>query len=274
MNPMRAVMSGLSAANLLAVSVALRNRASLREYISGVHKLYRQISRLGLPSRSPIEFLFETGRAKFRPESRMQIPPILHGGGGTATDELIYLAAVAHVLQPRLVFEIGTFTGLTTSLFILNSAPGARIISVDLPPNVDVSNCDYIGTDQDLVRNRRVGYYTQLLGLADRYEQWLCDSMEIDPEPLVDTVELGFIDGAHALPYVRNDTEKMARMITDGGIVLWHDYGGIGEFRPLSVYLEELASLAPVWLIPQTSTAWCIGANLKEAIKRGKQGVH
>jgi hypothetical protein len=83
---------------------------------------------------------------------------------------------------------------------------------------------------------------------------------------LAGTVDLGFIDGAHALPYVVSDTQKMAAMIQDKGLVLWHDYGGVGEFRLLSEYLEKLAAAAPVWRIPRTSTAWCLDADLKKAI--------
>lgn len=263
MNP---ILSGLTAVNGLAVSVALRNKASLREYLSKVLRAYRDSVGAGLPCKSPIQFLFETGAAVFRPETRIQFPAILHGGGGTATEELMYLAAVAQVLQPRVVFEIGTFTGLTTSLFILNAAAGARVITVDLPPDEDVSSRGYIGTDADLVRQRKVAHYVSVLGLADRYEQWFCDSTKIDPKPLAGQVDLGFIDGAHALSYVTSDTVNMAKMIRDTGIVLWHDYGGVGEFRPLSEYLEKLGTKAPMWRIERTSLAWCLGADLKKAV--------
>jgi predicted O-methyltransferase YrrM len=177
------------------------------------------------------------------------------------------------MLQHHVVFEIGTFTGLTTSLFILNSAPGARIISVDLPPDEDVSNHGYIGTDEHLVKTRKVGHYTSVLGIADRYEQWFCDSRQIDPEPLRESVDLAFIDGAHALPYVMSDTEKVGRMIRDNGVVFWHDYGGVGEFLPLTQYLESLSKAAPLWVIPGTSTAWCLGSDLKKALGQRKVRV-
>jgi hypothetical protein len=84
-------------------------------------------------------------------------------------------------------------------------------------------------------------------------------------------VDLGFIDGAHALPYVINDTEKMARMIADTGMVLWHDYGGVGDFRPLTDYLEQLGAHAPVYRIPLTTSAWCLGRDLKTALRALKR---
>ena len=52
-----------------------------------------------------------------------------------------------------------------------------------------------------------------------------------DPEPHASSVDLAFIDGAHTDDYVRNDTEKIARMMRPGGLVFWHDYGGKGRFR-------------------------------------------
>jgi hypothetical protein len=56
------------------------------------------------------------------------------------------------------------------------------------------------------------------------------------------SVELGFIDGAHSRPHVDNDTRKMAIMMSERGLVFWHDYGGGGRFRELTMYLEELAA--------------------------------
>jgi hypothetical protein len=265
------LLSGVAALNGFTVMLSMRSgTAAAREYLSKVTKAFRDVSGAGLRVKSPVNYLHESGAVPFSPDTRIQIPSILYGGGGTAVEELVHLAAVARLLRPRVVFEIGTFTGLTTSLFILNAAEGARVISVDLPPDADADNEDYIGFDNELVKIRKVGHYAAQLGLRDRYEQWFCDSMTLDPTPLAGQVELGFIDGAHALPYVVNDTRKMGVMIADHGMVLWHDYGGVGEFRPLAKYLERLADYAPVWRIPATTTAWCMGRDLKKALALAK----
>jgi Methyltransferase domain len=89
----------------------------------------------------------------------------------------------------------------------------------------------YIDTDIDLVRRRPLARYIHELGLESRRQQILSDSKEFDPTPHEGTVEFGFSDGAHSHEYVKNDTEKMLRMITDRGIVMWHDYGGKGRGR-------------------------------------------
>lgn len=253
-----------AAGNWLSVLVAIRRPGELPAFVSSIWKKYREITGAGLPARDPLTFLFESGAVPFDPDIRIQFPPVLHGGGGTRQEELLCLAAVARVLSPVCVFEIGTFTGLTTALFILNS-PTARVISLDLPPDAIPAE-DYIERDVHLVQERKTGHYLQVLGLADRYEQMLEDSMKFDPALLANTVELGFIDGSHALRYVVNDTEKMARMITDRGLVFWHDYGGIGEARELAAYLESLAAKAPIYQVAGTSLAWATGKALKSAL--------
>ena len=77
-------------------------------------------------------------------------------------------------------------------------------------------------------------------------------------------MELGFIDGAHALEYVRNDTEKMAIVMADRGLVFWHDYGGKGSFRPLAQYLEGLADRIAIYRIAGTSLAWSPASELRK----------
>lgn len=100
------------------------------------------------------------------------------------------------------------------------------------------------------------------LGLKHRYTQILHDSLSFDPSAYEGKIELGFIDGGHSLSHVRNDTEKMAVMAADRGIVFWHDYGGLGEFLPLTRYLEDLSKSIPIYRIPEMSLAWAAMGDL------------
>ena len=264
----RALAAGLAAVNGFSLSLALRRRSELRSYLSAVTRRYYDAIAFGLPGKFPLAHLEERGVIPFDASRRVQLPTVLHGGGGTSTEEVVHLASLAAVLQPKCILEIGTFTGLTTVAFILNSPPETRIISMDLPPDADVSDKDYIGSDVKLVERRRVGHFVHVLGLVHRYEQLLCDSTQFDPEPLAGQVDLAFIDGSHALPYVINDTEKVASMLSDEGLVLWHDYSGVGVFRPLAAYLEALGRRAPIYRIPDTTLAWAMARDLKTALGR------
>jgi hypothetical protein len=188
------------------------------------------------------------------------------GTRSTSIAESLILATATRVLGPRKVFEIGTFDGCATTLFILNSPPGAEIITLDLPPQStreEGTFRGYIEDDVDAVMERQLGSYPRALGLEGRYVQLLGDSMAFDPEPHRDTVELGFIDGAHSYEYVKSDTEKMAVMVAERGLVFWHDYGGKGSYRPLASYLETLGRKVPVHRIRDTSLAWASARDLR-----------
>lgn len=90
--------------------------------------------------------------------------PAHHSGGGMAFDELVYLARAVRVLKPTTIFEIGTYNGLTTAVFILNSEPTARIFTLDLPP--DSSATSVLSGDGSLVASRQLLSTTKALGLS------------------------------------------------------------------------------------------------------------
>lgn len=179
-------------------------------------------------------------------------------------DELVFIARAVKVLQPRVIFEMGSYKGLTTSVFILNSDPEAQVLTLDLPPNPAESAV--LSADKELVADRSLVSTTKALGLS-RYTQLLCDSMKFDPTPYADTVDLGLVDAAHDLIHVQNDTLKMAKMMSNRGLVFWHDYGGKGPLRPLASYLEHLARKCRLYRIHGTSLAWGHAHELKAALR-------
>jgi len=220
----------------------------------------------GLPARDPISFLLEQRPTESPRKERLEMPARLTDAGGTSVGELAILAAVTRLLQPRCVFEIGTFNGRTTSVFLMNAPAEARVYSLDLPPDTKPNSEAMIDSDCRLVERRRLAAYVYEHGLEARFEQLLGDSMAFDPARFEGRVELGFIDGAHALAYVRNDTEKMARMITPQGMVFWHDYGGRGRFGPLTAYLESLQKKFALFRVPGTTLAWTTGGELRKLL--------
>ena len=248
------VFDGLSCFSLRTLSLALRRPSELRRYISQCLRKYDELVGNGLPCRGPVT-----------PAENLTITiPAYHAGGGMSFDELVILARVTKTLKPRTVFEVGSYNGLTTAVFELNSDPDARIVTLDLPPGTGAGQA-LIPGDKELVASRHVASVPRALGLS-RCTQLLCDSMAFDPSPYLNSVDLGLIDGAHDVAHVQNDTLKMARMMSEHGIVFWHDYGGKGEFKPLASYLESLAKRCPLYRIPDTSLAWAPSRELKAAI--------
>jgi predicted O-methyltransferase YrrM len=257
-----------------AVRLAVKDRQLARTFWSQSVRQYDESMGAGLKPNNPFEYIYEQGWAsRAGPDDRVQLPVTLDTAGGTTLTELVVLATVTRVLQPRRVFEIGTFLGRTTCLFVLNAPEAADIVTLDLPLEVGsetVRREEYVDSDLELVEQRRVGRVLDELHLCGRYTQLLCDSRTLDPAPYRDSVELGFIDGAHALEYVRNDTEKMAAMMADRGLVLWHDYGGKGRFRDLTAYLDALSREIAMYRIPGTTLAWAPAHELRKIARRGQ----
>jgi predicted O-methyltransferase YrrM len=252
---LREILDALSCLSLTTLKLAVRHPSNLRRYISECLKKYDELAGNGLPHRTPLS-----------PEPDMTITiPAHHSGGGMSFDELVILARVTKVLNPRTVFEMGSYNGLTTAVFILNSMADARIITLDLP-TTGPEHTPTLSSDEELVGSRQLVSIPQALGL-DRYTQILCDSMQFEPSPYVDSVDLGLIDAAHDVVHVENDTRKMVQMMSKDGIVFWHDYGGKGTMRPLAAYLEALAKRCPLYRIRGTSLAWGPAKEIKEVLR-------
>lgn len=253
--------------NLCSLRLALKRPQSVGAYMSYCLRKYDEMVSRGLPHKDPIAHVCEQGWGAIFPDDRVVIPPRLVRRAGVKIDELLILATVTRVLKPKKIFEFGTYMGRTTSVFIINAPRDAIILTLDLPPECDTTDYmvdTYIDTDLDLINRRKLGAYLYEIDLEGRYQQILCDSLQFDPSPHHGSVELGFIDGAHAIPYVKNDTLKMATMLAERGLVFWHDYGGKGRFRPLARYLESLAETIPIYRVYDTTLAWACASDLRK----------
>ena len=257
-NRLGKLFSAGTGVNLCAAHLAARKPELLRTYISFCLRKYDDLMENGLPTKTPLREL-EPGDWE-----TLTIPAQFQTGGGTTAREMLILAAVTKALRPRRIFEIGTYNGRTTAVLIMNAPRDCEVLTLDLPPIVNSAE-GYISSDLELIGNRETERYLKRARLRHRYQQIYTDSMQLEPDPYRDSVELGFIDGAHALEYVKNDTEKMAVMMGDRGFVFWHDYGGRGEFRPLSRYLESLP--IQLYRIRDTSLAWTYAHEIKKLVR-------
>ena len=63
-------------------------------------------------------------------------------------------------------------------------------------------------------------------------------------------MDLVFVDGSHALPYVRSDSAHAITLVRPGGWIIWHDYG---VWPDVTVGLHELASILPLARVEGTT---------------------
>jgi predicted O-methyltransferase YrrM len=129
--------------------------------------------------------------------------------------DLVAINAVVSRYAPQAAFEIGTGDGLTALNIAGNMSDGARLYTLNLPP-------EQAGIPQD----RAVGERFHGSAVAGRITQMFGDSKHYDFTRFYGTMDLVFIDGDHSAEAVAHDTNEALRLVRrEGGVILWHDYG-------------------------------------------------
>jgi predicted O-methyltransferase YrrM len=126
--------------------------------------------------------------------------------------ELLALGAIVAAVQPRRVFEFGTFMGGSTLVLATNSSEDASLTTIDIGP-LPIYKTKY--TPGSLYHGTR---------FQSRIKQLIGDSLEFDPAPYRSSMDLVFVDGNHTDRYAKNDTRLALELVRPGGTVVWHDY--------------------------------------------------
>lgn len=185
-------------------------------------------------------------------DCRAVIQPVLDKHailGNVQTFELVVLATLCTYLKPELIFEFGTFIGLTTLNLALNSPASTKLITIDWEPG-DPRRWA-INDDTYYTRGTRVGEVFRGRPEAAKIEQLKMDSRELDAAPLRARVDLAFVDGGHEYEVVRADSEKAMEMLAPGGAIVWHDY--VYSHRGVYTWLNELSASLPLFTIANTA---------------------
>jgi predicted O-methyltransferase YrrM len=232
-----------------AIGVAVRRgpRAT-RRYLSEIYRCSKTDAGLYLPVVS-LEELAED-QTEFR-----VLRPADWGGSMTITE----ISSICHLVsarRPRKVLEIGSFKGLTTLNIAMNN-PDAEIHTLDLPADFNPADTVFDNKDAGTIEARGFCYY-QEREEAKRIHQHYGDTANFDYSTIGKGIDFCLIDAAHSYDYVRNDTTKAVPLMSDGGLMLWHDYGRndfLAEARDswgVSRFLHEIAT-AGVKIIQGTS---------------------
>lgn len=137
--------------------------------------------------------------------------------------EALALALLLRKARAENVFEFGTYKGVSITQLALNVPAQGRIYTLDLPDESGESLYPIPSPkDAVLVRESVKGSLVPP-DLRERIQFLREDSARFDETPLRGTIDFVFVDGAHNLEYVRNDSEKGWRMLRPGGIIAWHD---------------------------------------------------
>lgn len=137
--------------------------------------------------------------------------------------EAVSLGVLMRKCRARRVFEFGTHRGVSTSQLAANVPDDGEVFTLDLPrTNTQTHFKVECAAEKEVANFPRKGDLIpeQLRSRVHFLEQ---DSALFDPKPYAESMDFVFVDAAHTMDYVVNDSEKAWIMLRPGGIVAWHD---------------------------------------------------
>jgi predicted O-methyltransferase YrrM len=160
--------------------------------------------------------------------------------GSVTTLEASLICSLLFLTKPKKIFEFGTFFGYTTLIMLSNTNQSTKVYTIDLPSDnqkiensKDQPNWELIRTDDRYNDNyltnlvhERGEKYLQESKLDSRLYLIKEDSTNFKPDAfdLLATTDFIFLDGGHTDPVVRADTHNSLKMLSENGILIWHDY--------------------------------------------------
>ena len=234
--PLRLIAGTLETFNLLTLKLLLRNRANWHRYAGKVFREYMSLVGKDRWRSAQIEDLVPGA-----PGLRITLEHLPGEGIYAPIDEAGYLALITAHLQPRRIFEIGTFRGRTTLNFAMNSPADCRIYTLDLPPAARPAAQQATNqADAQIIQKSLTGIDYQGKPECSKITQLLGSSLDFDFTPYAGQMDLVFVDGAHHYEAVLSDTRNALRMLSPGGVVIWHDFANYGDYNGVTRAILEL----------------------------------
>jgi predicted O-methyltransferase YrrM len=160
-----------------------------------------------------------------------------------------FIASLVHVVQPRTCLEIGTSLGLVTSTIASNA-----------PDDTEIHTIDQHGDE-------RIGSFFRSRPEGRKIRQHVSLSTKFDFRPYAGSVDLMFIDGSHEFEDVRRDSENAFNVLTDRGVVIWHDV--TPYFPGVMKALEASANAGEIYRVQGTSCGFYAAPNAPLKMRSG-----
>ena len=176
----------------------------------------------------------------------------------TRSMETHFLATLVKELNPQTIFEIGTYNGFTALHMAVNSPQSCRIYTLDLPPDYDIDKVGNSSYDDLLVMKLSQKTINQRFykkhPLESKITELYGDSSNFDFSQYFGKMDVVFIDGNHSYQFVKSDTENAFKMLTDHGVIVWHDFDYIIH-KDVFSFLNDLSKTYPIYSVPHTRFA-------------------
>ncbi len=251
-------LRGIAAANLKSLRFVTRPDR-LSEYLRDVEEAYQPYAQLPVEAIELPQILgSDFVESLFLPLGCVR-------SGSSPAGDLAALAALTKKKQPNAIFEIGTFEGLSTVVFIKNAGPDVVMHTLDLPHGQgQISRTARSFCAHSITEPYASGHLIDRFGLREQTRAYWGDSAIFDFSSLEGTIDLFFVDGAHTEDYVAADSYHAFECIARDGWVLWHDC-----FTPqVMKVLKQIAESTKLYQIQGTNLVLATGKPHPDVISR------
>jgi len=247
----RRLAGSLETFNLLFLKLLLKNPKRARCFPGEMFRAYMSLAREGRwACRSIFELLPQcAGR-------RVVLEHLPGDGVLTPLEQLACLALITASMQPRVIFEIGTFRGRTALNFALNSPKECTVYTLDLLPEQRRRvNGTSISADRRLVMASAPGIDYEHKDVAFKIEQLYGDSLSFDFSPYHEGVDIVYVDGAHHYDAARSDTRNALEMVRPGGCVIWDEFANYGDYNDVTRAVLDVVGASKIVQVENTQLA-------------------
>ena len=229
----------------------------MKEFIYGFHGVWLYLPLSGL-SRKWRRFSRKMGRKEDKLLQQILLPSISwkqcsnkrmvriwendKANGNIRVSELGIINIIAAGCDDNTnIFEIGTFDGRTSLNLAFSSPTNCCVFTLDLKPEMETAYSIEDG-ERHMVEKEmsgaRIEKYRKLnSSITTKIHQLFGDSAKFDFSPYYNSCSLVFVDGSHAYDYALSDTKQAIKMVKQGGVIIWHDYG---IWKGVTKALEEI----------------------------------
>jgi predicted O-methyltransferase YrrM len=179
-------------------------------------------------AKARVKFIEEIWKGIF--DEDIVLTKLSYYKGCVRFDELLYLAAIVKHVKPRTIFEFGTCRGRTTVNMAANADNVETIYTINMAQDARIDHAEWHEQDYLLYHDSKneIGAYYRSSPYKSKIVQILGDTLCTDLSCYND-IDIIFVDANKSYKYVLSDSEKAYSMLSEKGMIIWHDYNYADE---------------------------------------------
>jgi hypothetical protein len=193
--------------------------------------------------------------------------PVVPAPAAISLTELSVLISIVRATHAASYAQIGTYDGLTIRNLLDNCPDLQSVVTVDLPEAVHATGGAGSVYPTDIFNSYMldanfIGHQFRGHSRAGIVRDIRKDSALLTPEDFPVRPEVFFIDGNHVYDYCVSDTRMAHRVLARPGVLIWHNFGNVGDLPGVTRALTEVAddpAYSLYWLNGQTNTSFVFG---------------